>query len=150
MAQLRRAFDDAGAVDVRAAAGRWVMTVKRTPTNTRNGGGPGRGEVLAGADGVRRDDLPGRPLEWTLELLGDVGARFQALSHHPWRGTPDTVPVRLTDAGELGFEKDYGGDSITRFRCRGDTARLVCLEDGESGGLLSIVEFRRPTVQLMH
>ena len=158
---LRDAFRRAGApgagpFDPATLVGRWVMTaavtagVPAAPAAARDRSGRRPPDVVfVGVDGARRDDLPGRPLEWVLDVAREGGGRLTARSHHPWAVGPDTgpVPTPLTaaGAGEVRLEYDEGGDTARLLRCRIPApGRLVCLAARADGGAGAFaVEFRR-------
>jgi hypothetical protein len=82
-------------------------------------------------DGLRRETVPGHPLEWVLVFGIAEDGQLQATSHTAWEPTGDVSAVTFTAKGSLIFEKDYGGDSMWIYHCRTPgPKRLVCLLNG--------------------
>jgi len=106
-------------------AGTWVI-LRQVMTEAFLGWRPG--EVAFDPEGVRREDIEGRPLSWTIGFnavpTGALRVAWRTAAE-PREGVP---AVGTTAEGDLTFEADLGGDWMWEYRCRApEPDRLVCL-----------------------
>jgi hypothetical protein len=93
--------------------------------------------MLFDMEGIKRPELPKRPYDWTLRFSAAQSAvvvTFES-AWTPAGNRPDTATTHFDAAGDLVFEKDYGGDGRWIYRCRAASAqRLVCLLQNHETG----------------
>jgi hypothetical protein len=116
--------------------GLWVE-ITTIATERFVSGGSGPEHVLFDIEGIKRPDQHDYPFDWTMRfraVRGGLQATFESVGT-PKGNRPDTAAVQFNAAGDLVFEKGYGGDGQWIYRCRAvNVQRLVCLLlDHENG-----------------
>ena len=141
MARLRDSFRKAKRAQPSELVGTWVE-ITNVFTETFLTGRSGPDHVLFDIAGIRRDDQPGHPLDWTLTFRTGRAEDLQVISDTAWVPTGDISSVNFDSNGDFTFEKQYGGDAQWIYRCRAaNSNRLICLLRNHEGG--HAVEFLR-------
>jgi hypothetical protein len=136
MARLVDSFRNAKRAEPSELPGTWVeITNVFTETFLTGRSGPDR--VRFDVAGIRRDDQPGHPFDWTLTFRTGRADDLQVTSDTAWIPTGDISPVNFDLNGDFTFEKQYGGDARWIYRCRAaNSRRLICVlrnhEDGHA------------------
>jgi hypothetical protein len=135
MSHLRRAFQQARRVRrEELLSGRWVE-ITNVMTERFVNGHAGPDHVQFDVRGIRRADVPGHPLDWTMTFRVTRSGALQVAFETAWDGGGDVAPVRVASNGEVTFEKEYGGEGRWIYRCRAASAtHLVCLLRGHKSG----------------
>jgi hypothetical protein len=128
MTVLLQTFERAASPSTADLIGTWVM-VKHVMTLKFLTGRDGGEDVRADPAGVRREAVPGRPLEWTLSFFTDSADRLMVRSEAI--GGPEGGGVALVARNatrDIVFRQDYGGDSDWVYRCRAPApTQLACV-----------------------
>jgi hypothetical protein len=142
MSHVRRAFQQARRVRrEELLGGRWVE-IANVATERFISGRSGPDHVQFDVRGIRRADVPGNPLDWTMTFRVTRSGALQVACETAWDGLRDVAPVRVASNGEVTFEKENGGEGRWIYRCRATSAtHLVCLlRDHENGHGLEFVK----------
>jgi hypothetical protein len=127
MARLGDSFRKARRLQPAELLGIWVE-ITNVSTEMFETGRSGPDNVLFDIAGIRHEDQPGHPLDWTLTFRMAQEGHLQVTSDRSWGPTGDISPANFNSNGDLTFEKHYGGDAQWIYRCRAaNSRRLVCL-----------------------
>ena len=132
--QLRQMFERSRNPSENELLGQWVL-IRHVMTERFLTGRSGPDHVLFEANGIRRTNQSGSPLEWIVTFERRTDGKLRVRSDTAWVPRGDVANLDFDSPGEFRFEKDYAGDSAWVYRCREATNRqLLCLLSGHETG----------------